>query len=79
MFKQPIQCLCLAVISPEQDLLGVAEIAGTKTMICSLNKSILKRVNFELYIDAINMREMTRVIPLYAPKTVPVTALLNAI
>lgn len=74
MFKQPIQCLCLAVISPEQDLLGLAEIAGTKTMICSLLNQVYlkkKRVNFELYIDAINMREMTRVIPLYAPKAVP--------
>lgn len=74
MFKQPIQCLCLAVISPEQDLLGVAEIAGTKTMICSLLNQVYlkkKRVNFELYIDAINTREMTRVIPLYAPKAVP--------
>lgn len=51
-------------------------------MICSLLNQVYlkkKRVNFELYIDAINMREMTRVIPLYAPKTVPVTALLNAI
>lgn len=29
-----------AVISPEQDLSGFAEIAGTKTMICSLNKLV---------------------------------------
>lgn len=40
-------------------------------MICSLNKLVhleKKRVNSEMYIDVINMREMNRVIPLYAPK-----------
>lgn len=50
---------------------GFAEIAGTKTMICSLNKLVhleKKRVNSEMYIDVINMRELNRVIPLYAPK-----------
>lgn len=81
LFKQPIQCLWLAVISPEQDLSGFAEIAGTKTMICSLNKLVhleKKRANSEMYIDVINMREMNRVIPLYAPK-ICTTALWNAI
>lgn len=40
-------------------------------MICSLNKLVhleKKRVNSEMYIDVINMREMNRVTPLYAPK-----------
>lgn len=40
-------------------------------MICSLNKLVhleKKRVNSEMYIDFINMRELNRVIPLYAPK-----------
>lgn len=35
-------------------------------MICSLNKLVhleKKRVNSEMYIDVINMREMNRVIP----------------
>lgn len=40
-------------------------------MICSLNKLVYfekKRVNWEMYIDVINMREMNRVIFFYVLK-----------